>query len=413
MTVPNDFWLFLLLLCALLIFLEIASYSNSDGGTNKIILRPKAQPEKYLKTNQVTNVHKRKQILYWTPYFKAQDWQFGFGSKPFQNCPQKNCAVTNKGRAEKFDAILFHSFYSSHLVGDHMVQLKGPKQKKRRRDQMYVFVSKESPAHDKHRDWKKYSHYFNWTMTYRLKSDIPIIYGWLSLKGKEERSRSSQSLQKGGHKPKSWLTPHPTHPSIIKRVAGFPKNKLAVWLVSNCDTKRDSRREELVRLLRKHITIDILGECGKEIWEFNTAKHSNKLHALVQNYRFYLSFENSICEDYATEKFFNALKSDIITVVLGGANYSALAPPRSYLNVLDFPSSESLAQELVRLAGNESAYLEYFWWKEHYDVHDMPEGREQAMCQLCDNLHQGKEGSSYPDLSNWLSEGQCRRGRWN
>ena len=26
--------------------------------------------------------------------------------------------------------------------------------------------------------------------------------------------------------------------------------------------------------------------------------------------------------------------------------------------------------------------------QEHYDVHDMPEGREQAMCQLCDNLHQ-------------------------
>ena len=98
--------------------------------------------------------------------------------------------------------------------------------------------------------------------------------------GKEERTGSSKSLQKGSYKPESWLTPHPTHPSIINRVAGFPKNKLAVWLVSNCDTKRwfsllttlssgrslgiaffrDSRREKLVGLLRKHITIDILGK---------------------------------------------------------------------------------------------------------------------------------------------------------
>ena len=31
--------------------------------------------------------------------------------------------------------------------------------------------------------------------------------------------------------------------------------------------------------------------------------------------------------------------------------------------MLDFPSAESLAQEMVRLAGNDSAYLEYFWWK--------------------------------------------------
>ena len=33
-------------------------------------------------------------------------------------------AVTNKGRAENFDAILFHSFYSSHKVAGRIVQLK-------------------------------------------------------------------------------------------------------------------------------------------------------------------------------------------------------------------------------------------------------------------------------------------------
>lgn len=27
-----------------------------------------------------------------------------------------------------------------------------------------------------------YTNYFNWTMTYRRNSDIPIIYGWLTLK---------------------------------------------------------------------------------------------------------------------------------------------------------------------------------------------------------------------------------------
>jgi len=405
MTFPNVCWTLFLLLSTSLIFFEFTIY-NSNRKAGEVLSRPKIHPEVlpeiYLNTSQGSRVQKLKHILYWTPYFMAEDWQFGFGSKPFRKCPQPNCAVTNKGRAENFDAILFHSFYSSHKVAGRIIQLKGPNQRRRREDQHYVFVAKESPAHDKHKEWKKYSNYFNWTMTYRLKSDIPIIYGWLSLKGKEESSVAS-----------SWLTPHHTHPSVVDRLVGLPKNKLAVWLVSNCDTKRDSRREEFVRLLKKHISIDILGECGREIWEFNTAQHKQRFQTLAQNYKFYLSFENSICEDYATEKFFNALKSDIVPVVLGGADYSRLAPPRSYLNVMDFQSAEALAQEMIRLASNDTAYLEYFWWKEHYTVHDMPERREQAMCQLCADLHQGKKGSVYPDLSSWLSDGQCRKGQWN
>ena len=67
---------------------------------------------------------------------------------------------------------------------------------------------------------------------------------------------------------------------------------------------------------------------------------------------FYLAFENSICNDYVTEKFFRGLqvtisnqespceKQDIqapvVPIVLGGANYSALAPNHSFIHVNDF-----------------------------------------------------------------------------
>ncbi len=39
---------------------------------------------------------------------------------------------------------------------------------------------------------------------------------------------------------------------------------------------------------------------------------------LLQDYKFYLAFENTYCRDYISEKFWNALKQDIVPIVMGG-----------------------------------------------------------------------------------------------
>jgi alpha-1,3-fucosyltransferase len=51
------------------------------------------------------------------------------------------------------------------------------------------------------------------------------------------------------------------------------------------------------------------------------------------NYKFYLSFENSLCRDYVTEKFWKVLMYDVVPIVYGAANYSLLAPAKSFINV--------------------------------------------------------------------------------
>ena len=38
---------------------------------------------------------------------------------------------------------------------------------------------------------------------------------------------------------------------------------------------------------------------------------------MIDWYKFYFAFENSLCDDYITEKFFNMLKHNIVPVVLG------------------------------------------------------------------------------------------------
>jgi alpha-1,3-fucosyltransferase len=89
---------------------------------------------------------------------------------------------------------------------------------------------------------------------------------------------------------------------------------------------------------------------------------------LDSKYKLYLSFENSFCKDYITEKFFKVLNYNIIPIVLGRANYSKFAPSKSYIDVRDFQSIGQLAEYLKYLDKNETAYAEYFEWKHYFQV---------------------------------------------
>ena len=61
-------------------------------------------------------------------------------------------------------------------------------------------------------------------MTYRLDSDLPRPYGWLSAAG-------------GGRDPViRWQPVIPTPQHIMERVLRQPKTKMVAWMASNCNT---------------------------------------------------------------------------------------------------------------------------------------------------------------------------------
>lgn len=89
--------------------------------------------------------------------------------------------------------------------------------------------------------------------------------------------------------------------TILDTVRG--KSKLVTWFVSNCDAK--SGRMEYVQELSKHIGVDIYGKCGTSSCD----KGKDCFGDVIEpNYFFYLSFENSFCDDYVTEKLMNPLR---------------------------------------------------------------------------------------------------------
>lgn len=120
---------------------------------------------------------------------------------------------------------------------------------------------------------------FNWTATYRWDSDIPLPYGYFM----EHR------------------------PPLPQKHVDFPKTKtkMVAWFVSHCGTA--SEREVYVNDLAKYIEIDSYGTCGK--FACPRWNETACFEMLESDYKFYLSFENSRCRHYITEKLFlNALR---------------------------------------------------------------------------------------------------------
>ena len=82
-----------------------------------------------------------------------------------------------------------------------------------------------------------------------------------------------------------------------------------------------------------------------------------------------------------TEKLWKVLRINIVPVVLGGANYKQLLPPKSYIDIRDFSSVKALADYLHMVSENDELYREYFAWKRHYIVLSI--SPDDLVCQVC------------------------------
>ena len=132
---------------------------------------------------------------------------------------------------------------------------------------------------------------------------------------------------------------------------------------------------------------------------------------ISSEYKFYLSFENSLCQEYITEKFFNAMDNGMIPIAFGGltqTDYSKIAPPHSYIHVDDYESSEKLIEFLEIIKQNETLYQSYFWWKDYYSLKTKILA-EENQCYLCQILNQEPSFKSKNDYSDFTSHwNKCR-----
>ncbi|XP_052749769.1 alpha-(1,3)-fucosyltransferase C-like [Galleria mellonella] len=333
-----------------------------------------------------------KYILKWTQAFSHYDspiFKNGQEALLKYNCTYRNCYFTGDKSLlldiRYFDAILF----DVENYWDYNPILRSPHQK-------YIFVGLES-ADNFPVILPKYDSYYNLTWTYKLDSDIFGAY-LIVLDKKGNIVGPKVNME--------WINPMlPTSDNIRKKL--LVKRKAAAWFVSNCKTK--GRREVVAKnlskeLLKYGLSIDIYGWCGKLICSKDHMYDC--LEDLENDYYFYLAFENSLAEDYVTEKILYPLLHYTVPIVYGGANYSRFLPPGSYIDAGKLNASQ-IASLMSQAIMNPKLYAEYFRWHNHYVYKEATE--VMKACNLCNVLNTIKVKTSRTKFRKWWNVNKTNR----
>ncbi|XP_064099480.1 glycoprotein 3-alpha-L-fucosyltransferase A-like [Macrobrachium nipponense] len=329
-------------------------------------------------------------ILVWKhgPYFETRFLK-EYGDvylDPFRFCSVRNCEITyDSSFLDTADAVLFHCHRTSGPAGYPNRTNFG---------QRWVWLADECPYHTfnyaRDKNISHYNGYFNWSMTYRKDSDVPVPYG------RTVRMTNAEASQ-------------------YERVDYFnSKINFTAAMGTNCGG--GNKRWHYVRELKKHMNVDFYGGCGT----LKCPRHAARDCKLLKSYKFYLAFENNDCREYITEKvWLNAMKNGAVPVVMGGkaADYRKLLPPNSFIHIDDFQSPKQLANYLSSLAQDAAKYMEYHAWRSKFRVlneHGYFGAPVFHYCRLCEALNYNDPA---PKVYNhmevfWSKETDCYQPTW-
>ena len=328
-----------------------------------------------------------KTILIFTTLFGNEEWP-NFKRNDERNylkkhgCPVSNCRLTLNQDVEALkysDIVVFHS--RDMMDG---ATLRSLSDTERRNGQIWVYFTSENPLNSQ--SDALYDDLFDWTMTYKHSSDI-----WL---------------------PYARYYPHKPSKQIRTNYAKT-KSKLVAWLVSSCGNIRD----RVVYELQQHLKLEVAGKCSSGFSNTFSCDTDEDCDAKIHEYKFYLAFENQYCDEYVTEKYwYKGIRNGVVPIVLGAGPYldKRVAIPGSYIDALDFKTVADLAAYIKYLDTNDTAYNEYFKWKENYKlwepICDWPFEPYWA-CEMCIRLNKGIKHQPTVKISEFWGTARNCEGR--
>lgn len=387
--------LLLLYLAATAFFLLFIQHASGGHGAARrgsvrsplLLRRAQMRPEMVARAPSVSKWRGRPLVLFWTPLWnRFENWERFFSVPRLGRC-RARCAFSHEERYLDAATLVLFSAADVH-------RMPPPEQYQRPAEQLWGLLALDPPpATRRTLDLRQYDRCFNWTLSYRRDADVPLRYG---------------------------RTVKLARPRPPPAAAAADTDRRALFRPQLCLTA--SRREQYVHQLQRHMPVDVLGPCAgvdcgayKPCFMAPAAANascdiaSECFSRLSSNYSFYLALEQVHCRDFVSARLHQALRHQLVPVVRGGADYSHLAPPGSYIDAAQFDGPEALAQHLRTMS--EKELRGYHRWRRTHEVQ-----ANNWACELCTRLH-GLSGSRtlYPahtgrDLHSWWYErGQCER----
>ncbi|KAI6224481.1 Alpha-(1,3)-fucosyltransferase C [Aphelenchoides fujianensis] len=230
--------------------------------------------------------------------------------------------------------------------------------------------------------------FFNATATYRSHSEIFYPYDlFVPLDGSEREEDV-------------W-----TEQQVEERLRA--KRNASLIAMSNCGS--ESKRHAYVDELAAHLEVTRVGRCNGTIQcdkDAGTKMHRVDLDCmkrLIDSHHFYLAFENSVCPEYTTEKFWR-VKDLIVPVVLSRAVVPRHIPPDVFVAASDFESPAALAAHLRWLIDHPAEYRKFFEWTRKYRRSSLSEAELNVSCQLCKLAHRRPQRR----IADYRQEWGCR-----
>ena len=269
-------------------------------------------------------------VVWWTPFTGYQ--------RVVHDCGGDSCIFTHSRTELDNPQTQAFMFYGTAVNWTDLPLPRSPRH-------LWALLHEESPKNNwvlAHEEGMKL---FNVTATCSRYSNFPLVTQYL------------ETLEK--------LTNTPPVPTSQKSKGDVG---LVIYLQSDCNPPSD--RDTYVKELMKYVKVDSYGRClhNKDLPEHlldTLTFHTEEIFQLQAKYKFSISFENAICEDYITEKFWRPLVAGSVPIVRGSPTVLDWAPDveRSIIVADHFSTPKDLADYLLYLDQNDEEYEKYLEFK--------------------------------------------------